>query len=406
MIAMGAVVLAQGGLSFAQDPPLALDRPALLRLASERSPSLLRARSAVAGALSTAEASRGQGVANPIVSLRAGPRFLTGDDRGLAVDLSLGITWPFDLAGVSSARATQYSSAVTTAERSLDEARWRARGECLSEWSNAVIARARSEVARARLANDRELLRTATVRRAAGTVGDGDVAVAEGLVAASEAELSSSEGDLSVALVHLRAELGLAPDARLEVPTPTGEEAAPPPFEALLRYALARPDVLRATAAGVEAERERETQRRYGATLPRFATQVSREEQWSLQVGIELALPLFDRNQTGRAQSDARVRAQGAEREATLLRAETELRAAYEGWSAARVTLRALDRAVTAMTTAEALARRGYELGQRDLSAALVVRREALAVLQQRVDALGRLIRARASLDTAGGALP
>ncbi len=177
------------------------------------------------------------------------------------------------------------------------------------------------------------------------------------------------------------------------------------------RYALAallaslprRPDLAGALLVVRAAQADARLQGRLGVPLPSFSFQGGRENEYFAQGGLEVPLPIYQRNQTGRAVATARVATRQAERVAGLARAEAELRSAYAGYEGTRAALATLRAADDAVGLTERLATRAYELGQRDLASVLVARRSAAEARQRRLETLVALARARVAVDQAAG---
>jgi cobalt-zinc-cadmium efflux system outer membrane protein len=121
---------------------------------------------------------------------------------------------------------------------------------------------------------------------------------------------------------------------------------------------------------------------------------------------IDVPLPVYQRNQTRVAVSEARIATSERERDAALARAAGEVRAAYARYRSAVAAVNAYSAARSSIEDAEQLATRAYELGQNDLAHAITVRREVALVRSADLDARIALARARVALDRAAGTLP
>jgi cobalt-zinc-cadmium efflux system outer membrane protein len=398
-------LLALASPARAQPAAVTLTAETVRALALAQAPEVARSLAALEEASSVRREGAGQGPSNPILSLRAGPRILREEGSPVALDVNLALTWPLDLAGVATARAAQLSVAERVAEAALDEARWRAAVGALEALADARAEAAREALARARWENAQALVRCARVRRDAGTAGEGDVALTEALQAQARAQLLRAQSRHRAALESLRGALGVAPDAPLALPEET-PEAPLAPLDTLVAALGRRPDLALHRAAIGEARADVALQRRLGLPVPRLSFQGLRENEVFAQLGVELALPVYDRNQGPRALASARVRRRERELSVARFSAEVELRAAYARWEGALGAAGALAEADQAADTALRLATRAYELGQRDLPAALVVGREALSLREAFVEARAELSRARLAVLAAAGSTP
>ena len=133
---------------------------------------------------------------------------------------------------------------------------------------------------------------------------------------------------------------------------------------------------------------------------------VGRENETFARVGVDLPLPIYQRNQTNRAVADARVNTAAVERTAMLASAEAELRAAHAAYVGARETWQTLASVLPSVADVENLATRGYELGSMPLASVVVSRREAAIARVAHLEAVIALERARAALERTAGGLP
>src|SRR5439155_4877654 len=180
----------------------------------------------------------------------------------------------------------------------------------------------------ARAALDASLFTIAQGRRNAGTVGDGDVALATVVRAEAVARVRTAEGERAGIVEQLRARLGITPGTTLRV---SGSlDVSPPLALATLIEALPRRrDVVRAGEAIETARNDLELQRRLGVVVPRLTMFGGRENEYFVHGGIDVPLPVFQRNQMHVAIAGARVNTSNSVREEVRMRAEGELRAAY-----------------------------------------------------------------------------
>lgn len=338
---------------------------------------------------------------NPTLSVWSGPRLLpTG---AVIPDLTLALSWPFDLTGSRAQRSSWAEAAVRVAEADGEVARRAAALDARDAWLEAVLARDAAALWRAQVEIDASALRIAQVRRTNGAAGDDEVALARLGLATTRARLVAYEGDERAAGERLRGRLHESAPVRVSGELPLGEA---PPLALLLASLARRPDVRRAEASAEAARRDGALQERLAVPLVRAGLGLGRENEYYARVGLDVGLPVFQRNQTSVAQARAQVLVALAEREYLLAQAESELRAAHAHFEGARLALATLDEALAFAADAERLALRAYELGQRSLAETLVLLREAARLRQSRHEAAASTARARLALDRASGELP
>jgi cobalt-zinc-cadmium efflux system outer membrane protein len=378
-----------------------LDRDRVVALARARAPSVATAAARVGEARALHVGARSLAPENPTVTLRAGPRFVAGSSDPL-LDLNLSLSWPFDVSGARGARSALADAATEAAEAEVADAQRLAAARALDLWVRARGAAEGVRLAEARASLDAALVQSARSRRDAGSGSDLDVALATVEQADSAARVEAARGEREAFLATLRGELGVPAEASVGLVGDL-EEPAAPPLEALLASLPRRPDLAVALLAVRAAQADARLQGRLGVPLPSFSFQGGRENEYFAQGGLEVPLPIYQRNQTVSAVATARVVTRQAERVAGLARAEAELRSAYAGYEGTRAALATLRAADDAVGLTERLATRAYELGQRDLASALVARRSAAEARQRRLETLVALARARVAVDQAAG---
>ncbi len=386
-----------------QAAPLVLDRATVARLARDHGPAVTVADTRVGEARALHAGAGALAPVNPELSVYGGPRWLPGETP--AADVTLALSWPVDFSGARGPRVALADDRTRAAEADASEVRRVAAGEALDLWVRALGAEAR-----VRLAADREQLDAATVtaariRREAGSVGDGDVALAVVVHADGTARLRAAEGDREALEAVLRGRLGISPATVVAL---AGELTMddPAPLAELTAALPRRADLVRAANLVRAARTDVTLQDRQGTPLPRLTLAGGRDVEYFTHVGVDLPLPVYQRNQGGRAIAAARVETATAERAAAITLADADLRAAHASWLGARRAFDALEGATGAMADAERLAARSYELGQSTFAELLVVRREAAAARAAHLDARIALARARIAVDLAAGSVP
>lgn len=379
----------------------ALDREAVIDLARRRSWGVRVAVARSGEARALREGASMPARENPSLQLRSGPRWTS--DRGAIPDFSFALTWPIDLSGSPRARERHADAAAEAAEADLRNSARVAIGEALDLYARVLGADEMLRLSESRAALDEGLARVAGVRRAAGATGDTDVAMASAVRAEASARVLRARAEREALRSELLATLSLDPQSPMEVSGTLAPPAPPAELDELLARADRRSDVLSAGAMAQLARADVEVQRRAGTPVPRLMVQGIRENEVFLQAGLDLPLPIYQRNQTARAVSAAVAATRDAQREALRARARAEVVAAWRRSEGAARAFEALSTALGAVDETEHLATRAYELGRSELATVLVVRRTAMDARAARVDALLAWVRARVALDVAAG---
>lgn len=340
---------------------------------------------------------------NPTVSLWGGPRQLSGGEW--VPDVILTLTVPFDFSGARGARVDAAEGLVRLAEAEAEEARQEARQAALALRVRVLAAQARVAVQRLRVQIEETDLRIAETRQRAGVAGLDEVALATVSLALARGALASAEATAAGTLAELRGRLGLAPDASVVIVGELVEASALPPLDVLIVRLGRRADVQRALRSTEASSQEARLQSRLGVPVPRLGLGGGRENEYYARIGVDWAVPLFQRNQTAVAVAQAGVRVGQIEREALRAQAETELRAAYALHDGAREAWRVLEEALPAAARSEQLATRAYELGQRDLESTVVVLRQTYELRVAHLAAAVDVAEARRAIDRAVGGL-
>lgn len=383
--------------------PSTIDRDAVMTLA-RRSWSVRVAEARVGEARALHEGASLPARDNPSLQLRAGPRWTA--DRGAIADVSVTLSWPVDLSGSSGARVRHADVATEAAEATVRDAARVALGDALDHYARCLGAAEFVRLAEARVGVDEALVRAVGVRRGLGATGDADVAMAGTVLADSTARLHRARGELSALRAELMVTLGLDPRSPAEVAGSLGPPEGAVDLDALVARTARRTDVLAAAASVQAARAEAEVQRRGAIPVPRLTLQGLRENELYVQGGVELSLPVFQRNQTARAVLAATAATRATQESAARARAEGEVVAAWRRSEGARAAFEALDASTRAVDDTERLATRAYELGGSDLSSVMVVRRTVMDARAARVEALLAWVRARVALDAAAGVEP
>lgn len=385
----------------ADEDVVRLDREHVVELARQHGPTVQIAESRAREVQALHTGARAPAQTNPEVSLVAGPRFFP---TRTGVDVIGSVTVPIEVSGASNARLRLAAERLRVATTDADEVRRIAVGDALALWAETLGAqeRVQLEVERAKL--DDALLTTARARRAAGTIGDGDVALAQIIRAEGLARLRSAEGALEALRSRLHGRLAISHDTPIIVEGgfEVGDAES---LAALLGQLSHRPDRARAEATLDASSADVRLQRRLGVPVPRLALSGGLDSEYIVHGALDLPLPVYQRNQTNRAVAEARQRTAEVELRVGAAQADAEVRAAYASYVGAQRAFEALDTAAPAMTDVEHLATRSYELGQTTLATLVVARREAAIVRAAYLDAKIARLSARLALDVAAGVL-
>jgi len=338
---------------------------------------------------------------NPDVTVFGGPRRLATGDR--TTDLVVSLAWPIDVSGTPSARRQSADEASRVAEAAALDARRIALSDALALWIRARGAALRVEVEQERSKLDDELVRIARVRRGAGVSGDQEVALANVIAAEGRARLEEARADANATTLLLAGRLGLPTDRSLTTAGALTDPGPAPTLEELLGRLPERGDVVRADRAVPAAKAESTRESRAALPVPKVIVGAGRENETFARLGVDVPLPVFQRNQTNRAVAEARIGTAEIEKAAARGMAEAELRAAHARYVGARASWQTRASALPSVTDVEKLALRAYELGSMPLASVVISRREAVAARGAHLDALVAAARARVDLDSAAG---
>ncbi len=243
------------------------------------------------------------------------------------------------------------------------------------------------------------------MKRSSGTTGHGDLALARALEAQGVARKVVAEQEREGLVERLKARVGIPARESVAV-IGALRRGDTPNLDALLARLRNQPAAIRALAAVQVSESNEVLQRKLGTPAPRVTAGGGRDPDPYLHVGVDLPLPIFQRNQTNRAVSAAQTDTARTEYTSALVLAEADLRAAYAEHLGARDAVRALEAAMPSVEDAEHLATRGYQLGQSTLTEVITIRREVAAARLALVDAQVAFARSRIVLEQVAGATP
>lgn len=386
--------------SFGQPKALVLDEQTVIALVRSRGPTVLASR----GRAEEARAVRvgaGAPSANPELAASAGPRIIAGVPT---LDVALLLSVPFDVSGVPSRRSAVADERAHVADAETQRAEWAALGETLELWVRVGVAADRTQLEEQRARLDAERLRSARVRRAAGAVGDGDIALALVLEAEGKARREVAVAEYEALLTELRFALGLLGD-ELIAPVSVSPSESVAELTSLLEGLQRHPQLMLAKANVDAATKETSLQRGLGVPLPRVTLTGERSPEYVARFGFDVALPFFQRNQTQTAVAEAREQTEAFALGLSGKRLDADLRAAYSRLLGARAAYNALRAALPSIEDAEHLTSRAYELGQIPLAQVVAIHRETAVARSALLDAKAAALRAQIVTQLASGSL-
>jgi len=352
---------------------------------------------------------------NPELGATFGPSFgggrkLLGGGRTL-VDLDVSLSQTIELGGKRGRRIDGAESRRRAARSLARWTRWQVRWDVQRAFYLALIARERLVTAREAETMAAEIKQAVDerLRRGAGTELEVNVAAADAGRAARE-RLDADRRHAG-AKVELAAAIGASARADLEPVGPLPAFSDPDAeTEALVAGALARrPDLraVRAERGAAEADVELEDAQR----VPDLTVSLTygREEEADvtrevLLLGLAIPLPLFNRNQGGRATARAELTRARITELATRREIERQVRAARVAYQRARDAVRAFDRdVVEKLGDNLSLARESFQTGKIGLIEFNVVRRDLVETRLSYLDALEAAVEAWTTLELLAG---
>jgi len=399
-----AIGLAAAAPLRAQPAPRELTLEAALAGAEANSPELRAGAAAV-------EEVRGR-----LLSARTYPYNPTleaeGADRdgpeGSSTDRGITLSQEIEIAGQRGKRAAAAEAALAAAEARYARRRREVLAGVERAFAGAVLARELLAVARADVELTENLLSLEQRRLDAGAGTRIEVNLARAAAGRAVRRVQEATAGWQEARARLAEAAGLDPAAP---PSPVGDlptsGAALPPLDELVRRALdSRTDL-----AALRRERERAERRirlERSLAIPNlevgaFASSEEGDDLNGLRAGI--AIPLFNRNQGGIAESEAESAHAAAEVAAAELAATREVAAAYARYRAAAEAVSALEELVVE-TLGESLdlLRRAVEAGELSATDVLLLRRELVDGQRERIEAAGELWLAGTDLELAAEA--
>lgn len=389
-----AALLCAGALSASPDGVLTREQ-AVARALSEN-PEIQSLTASVDAASGVLEADRRLLRHNPVVDGAVGPRRGPSEDT---VDWSVGLSQAFEIAGQRGDRITLREAELAATRARLEAHRVALAAEVRQAFGAALAAQQRQEIAREATRLAKDALAAANERWAAGAgtkleVNTARVELGRTMREASVAEQqwAGAQGRLAL-LIAAPADGSLRPTGRLGGHLTNSAEALAQEAQERRDLVAARRQLETAKAASDLAAAE---------GIPDIAIGASyRHEEGDriIQGSLAVALPLFDRNQEGKARASAQVRQAAAELSALERQVEAEIRLALARYDSARATFDAFGQdAVEALTQNLEMVNEAYRAGKIDFLQFLLVRRETLASQLAWIDAQEDLDRAESEV--------
>lgn len=389
---------ARDGRAQGSDPPLT--RARVIELA-RRAPAVRVAESEIEEARGRLVGARVFARENPVLEALAGPRWSA--ERTTDVEVTLAV--PIEL-GRRGRRVAVARASILRDEANLENERRVTVASALAAYYRALHAQTRKLLAEERRVLAAELLRSAGERQRAGDVARFEVNLASSELARAESEVLAEEAAVAQARAELALVLGLPALARLPVDGDLGDR---PPFESPATQPAERADLRAARAEVTTAAAEvslAEAQR-----LPEVTGRVTyaREEATTdiLLAGLAVSLPIFERGQGEALEAQARRKRAEIELETRRAAVAVEVEAARAAYDASSRSAGALqERGLPTAIENERMARESYAAGKIDLTAMLVIRREALDTRREHADRLLDAALAEVALALATGTIP
>lgn len=342
---------------------------------------------------------------NPELGAQLGPSF--GDGQTF-FDYEVGLSQTVELGGKRGDRVAGAEARCGGAEARQRWTRYLTTLQVRRAFFLALVARSRMETARDAEAVAAELKAAALDRISLGAGTQLDVNVGTAAVGRAQAERMAAERRYREARVQLATVLGAPAKADLE---PDGQV---PSFatlsldeEAFIARALKRDDI---AALGLERDAAQADMALAGAlAVPDVSLGViygrdALDDTHAVLFGLSAPIPLFNRNQGGRAAANGTFRRATILADAGRRQAEREARAAFRNYSLARDAVLGFDRDVVEKLGENlTLARESFRAGKIGLLEFNVVRRDLVDTRNAYLEALAQLIDAWFTLEVAGG---
>lgn len=391
------LLVGAGPPSVARAEPLSAKRVAAL--ARSVSPSAKIAATQTAEARGGLVDARRLALDNPSIEASRGE-----SDQGDISDVEVTVPLGFGLR--RSRQVAEARSALARDQFLESDAMLHAVADALRGYYAILHAEQRIAIATERRDLAKELVRIANERVEVGDAARLEIVIAEAEFSRAQSEILAEQHDAIHARTQLAITLGLSDAEELQVVGDLKDRS-------ILDIAIAAPPETRDDVLAAQSDLEASKAAASGARtemFPDFSFRLLYEQADGdefVRPGVVFTVPLFDRGQGLRAQTDARrdrAEIQLAARRAAVSVEATGARLAYERMtaSAEEMELRAVPRALEL----EDLAEQSFAAGKVDLTTLLVVQGSALDTRREHADRLLRAALSGIDLTLAVGAMP
>lgn len=352
-------------------------------------------------------------VDNPTVNVRVGPRIAGGSVSG--TDVRLIVEQPVEIGGQRKRRVDVANREIDRREREVEEARWRTEVSVRAAFRSAQIAELRLQQAEQALRFHERLLEVARTRSKSGETSPIPARLAAGDVARAKVRRIAAERSSLSARFELAERAGWPEGDPLRPVGPLPEVRRAPPIRGLQeRAAQDHPSQRRSDAAVAEQTAEVRLAERAGWPRPRFGVQFNREaspvpgsDALIVMGTVALPIPVFARNQGGKARSAAELGVARAERAALQHSTNTRVARAARELDAAASGVEAYEDAILPSLEDDlALLERAYELGELGIVEVSVVQERLMQTQAEALDAYEAYVEAVVELESAVGVDP
>ncbi|MCA1572219.1 MAG: TolC family protein [Chloroflexi bacterium] len=317
---------------------------------------------------------------NPQVEVEGGTEERLGERRDYLVAIEQEIEW----AGQRGLRIDAAESGLRAAEFTVADAERLTLTTVSIEYLTALVAERQLLLARQVLGLNQQLFDAARSRFDAGDISGLELNLARIEVGRARTRLITAERDAAVALLTLRRGLGLP--AKTPIVLVDEGIAAPRPRsldgDSLLALALTRrPDLAALEREAGRLAAEARLARRAAVPNPilRAVREAEDGQPPSLDIGLVLPFPLFNRNRGAAAQLDALAEQVRLRRVALESRVRVEIGQALTSYAAAAEATAVFERDVLAQAREnQALLEEGFEAGKFGLAEVLLIRNQLI----------------------------
>lgn len=356
----------------------------VISIAQRDAPAPRVARARIDEARSSLIGARLRSTENPVLESTIGPRW----GAGRSTDFDVTLLVPLKLGPARGHRVAAAEAEAEQAQFLAEESLRTSRGDAVAAYFRVLHAQRRVALATERLALATEAEQIAQDRKTAGDVAEFEVDLARGEVARARSAVASGDANLMRRVADLRAQLGIDAEQVVTV------EGALEGWASLgvddPARTPSRPDVevVRTEIAIAEAEAALATTSKRPDVALRL-TYAHEEDADIALIGVSVSLPLFNRGQGELGRARAREKRARVELEVHEDVVATEIDGARDSYKAFVDALAPLvEDALPAATKNAEKAIDSYRAGKIDLSALLLIRREALETRLEHLDAL------------------